>query len=85
MSNDKQAPHETFRGQLIGACVAAGMDVALAHALHEDTAGPAVVVGFNAVKLDRYIEMLEGLVNGEDLVRVQLLIAERYKARRVEL
>jgi hypothetical protein len=47
--------------------------------------GPAVAVGFNATKLDRYVEMLEQLVNGEDLVRVQLLIAERYKTRRVEL
>lgn len=81
MSNDKQAPHETFRGQLITACVASGMKVALAHALHEDTVGPAVVVGFNATKLDRYVEMLEGLVNGEDLVRVQALIAERYRER----
>ena len=61
------------------------MDMGIAHALHEDTVGPAVVVGFNATKLDKYVEMLEGLVNGEDLVRVQLLIAERYKARRVEL
>ena len=26
-----------------------------------------------------------GLVNGEDLVRDQLLIAEKYRARRVEL
>ena len=76
---------ETFRGQLIGSCVAAGMDMGVAHALHEDTVGPAVVVGFNATKLDRYVEMLEGLVNGEDLVRVQLLIAERYRAKRVEL
>jgi hypothetical protein len=76
---------ETFRGQLIDACVAAGMDMGIAHALHEDTVGPAVVVGFNATKLDRYVEMLEQLVNGEDLVRVQLLIAERYKTRRVEL
>ncbi len=84
MSNDKQAPHETFRGQLITDCVAAGIDMALAHALHEDTAGPAVVAGFNAVKLDRYIEMLEGLIDGEDLVRVQALIAERYKTRREE-
>ena len=75
---------ETFRGQLIGACVAAGMDVALAHALHEDTMGPAVVVGFNAVKLARYIEILEGLIDGEDLVRVQALIAERYSVRREE-
>jgi hypothetical protein len=81
MSTNKQPPHETFRGQLIGACVAAGIDMAIAHALHEDAAGPAVVVGFNATKLDRYVEMLEGLVDGEDLVRVQLLIAERYKTR----
>ena len=72
---------ETFRGQLIGACVAAGMDMGIAHALHEDTVGPAVVVGFNAAKLDKYVEMLEDLVNGEDLVRVQLLIAEKYRAR----
>ena len=76
---------ETFRGQLIGACVAAGMDMGIAHALHEDTVGPAVVVGYNATKLDRYVEMLEGLVDGEDLVRVQIMITERYKARRVEL
>lgn len=76
---------ETFRGQLIGACVASGMDMGIAHALHEDTVGPAVVVGFNATKLDKYVEMLEDLVNGEDLVRVQLLIAEKYRARRVEL
>lgn len=75
----------TFRGQLIDACVASGMDMGTAHALHEDTVGPAVVVGFNATKLDRYVEMLEGLVSGEDLVRVQLLIAEKYRARRVEL
>ena len=72
---------ETFRGQLIAACVASGMDLGIAHALHEDTVGPAVVVGFNAAKLDKYVEMLEGLVNGEDLVRVQLLIAEKYRAR----
>lgn len=76
---------ETFRGRLIATCVAAGMDMGIAHALHEDTMGPAVVVGFNATKLDRYVEMLEGLVDGEDLIRVQLLIAERYKTRRVEL
>ena len=81
---NQQAPHGTFRGQLITNCVAAGMDMGVAHALHEDTVGPAVVAGFNATKLDRYIEMLEGLVNGEDLVRVQLLIAERYRTRRVE-
>ena len=72
---------ETFRGQLIGACVAAGMDMGIAHALHEDTVGPAVVVGFNATKLDKYVEMLEGLVNGEDLVRVQIRITEKYRAR----
>ena len=72
---------ETFRGHLIGACVAAGMDMGIAHALHEDTVGPAVVVGFNATKLDKYVEMLEGLVDGEDLVRVQPLIAEKYRAR----
>ena len=75
----------TFRGQLIGACVAAGMDLGIARALHEDTMGPAVMVGFNARKLDKYVEILEGLVNGEDLIKVQLLIAERYRTRRVEL
>ena len=79
---NQQAPHGTFRGQLITDCVAAGMDMGIAHALHEDTVGPAVVVGFNAAKLDRYIEMLEQLIDGEDLVRVQLLIAERYKVSR---
>jgi hypothetical protein len=78
-------PHHGCEHYLIDACVAAGMDMGIAHALHEDTVGPAVVVGFNATKLDRYVEMLEQLVNGEDLVRVQLLIAERYKTRRVEL
>ena len=76
---------ETFRGQLIDACVAASMSMGIAHAIREDIIEPAVVVGFNATKLDKYVEMLEGLVNGEDLARVQLLIAERYKARRVEL
>ena len=82
MSTNKQAPQETFRGQLIGACVAAGFDLSSAKKGDLD---PAIAAGFNATKLDRYIEMLEGLVNGEDLVRVQLLIAEKYRARRVEL
>ena len=81
---NQQAPHGTFRGQLITNCVAAGMDMGVAHALHEDTVGPAVVASFMAMRLDRYIELLEQLVNGEDLVRVQLLIAERYRTRRVE-
>ena len=82
MSNDKQAPHETFRGTMIADCVAAGIDMGMTKG-NDHT--PAVVAGFMAMRLDRYIEMLEGLVNGEDLARVQLLIAERYKARRVEL
>lgn len=69
---------ETFRGQLITTCVAAGLDMGLAK---DGDSVPAVVAGFMALRLDRYIEMLEGLVNGEDLVRVQLLIAEKYKAR----
>lgn len=80
MSNDKQAPHETFRGQLIGACVAAGLDLGMTKG--NDPGVPAVVAGFMAMRLDRYIEMLEQLVNGEDLVRVQILIAERYKVSR---
>ena len=78
---NQQAPHETFRGQLITNCVAAGMDMGLAK---DGDSVPAVVAGFMAMRLDRYIEMLEGLVDGEDVVRVQLLIAERYKTRRVE-
>lgn len=72
---------ETFRGPLIGACVASGMDMGIAHAVREDITEPAVLVGFNVTKLDKYVEMLEGLVNGEDLVRVQILIAEKYRAR----
>lgn len=82
MSTNKQAPHGTFRGQLIGACVAAGLDMGLAK---DGDSVPAVVAGFMAMRLDRYVEMLEGLVDGEDLVRVQILIAERYRTRRVEL
>lgn len=74
---NKQAPHETFRGRLISSCVAAGLDLALGR---DDTLDPAVVAGFMAMRLDRYIEMLEGLVDGEDLIRVQALIAERYRA-----
>ena len=71
----KQAPHETFRGTMIADCVAAGVDLGLAK---DGDKLPAIVAGFMAMRLDRYIEMLEGLINGEDLVRVQLLIAERY-------
>ena len=82
MSNDKQAPHGTFRGQLITDCAAAGIDMGLSSG---EALAPAAVAGFMAMRLDRYIEMLEGLVNGEDLVRVQILIAERYRTRRVEL
>lgn len=82
MSTNKQAPHGTFRGQLITDCVAAGIDMGMAKG-HEAGVG-AVVAGFMAMRLDRYIEMLEGLINGEDLVRVQAMIAERYKTRREE-
>ena len=81
MSTNQQAPHETFRGQLITACVAAGLDLGLAK---DGDSVSAVVAGYMAMRLDRYIEMLEELVNGEDLVRVQLLIAERYRVRREE-
>ena len=80
MGTNKQAPHETFRGQMIADCVAAGLDMGLDRG---DTLEPAAVAGFMAMRLDRYIQMLEQLVNGEDLVRVQLLIAERYRVRRV--
>ena len=84
MSNDKQAPHGTFRGQLITDCAAAGIDMGLSSG---EALAPAAaaVAGFMAMRLDRYVEMLEGLVDGEDLVRVQILIAERYRTRRVEL
>lgn len=78
---NKQAPHETFRGQMISSCVAAGIDMGMDRGMGRgDTIDPAVVAGFMAVRLDRYIEMLEGLVDGEDLIRVQALIAERYRA-----
>ena len=91
MSTNGQHPRDTFRGQMIEACVAAGMDMGIeacvaagmdmgiADASHNDTVEPAVVAGFMAMRLDRYVEMLEGLVNGEDLARAQLLIAERYR------
>ena len=82
MSTNKQAPHETFRGQMIADCVAAGLDMGMAAG--NDPAPSAVVAGFMAMRLDRYIEMLEQLVNGEDLVRVQAMIAERYRVRRTE-
>ena len=78
---NQQAPHETFRGQLITNCVAAGLDMGLAK---DGDSVPAVVAGFMAMRLDRYVEMLEGLVDGEDLVRVQALIAARYCVRREE-
>ena len=79
MSTNKQAPHETFRGTMITDCVAAGIEMGLSSG---DAPAPAAVAGFMAMRLDRYIEMLEQLVNGEDLVRVQILIAERYKVSR---
>ena len=81
MSTNQQAPHETFRGQLIMACVDAGVDVGMTKGNEADV--PAVVAGYMAMRLDRYVEMLEQLVNGEDLIRVQALIAERYRVRRV--
>ena len=79
MSTNKQAPHGTFRGQLITDCVAAGIDMGMTK---DGDAVTGVVAGFMAMRLDRYVEMLEGLVNGEDLIRVQALIAERYKVSR---
>lgn len=82
MSTNKQAPHETYRGAMIADCVAAGIDLGLAKG---GDSLPAVVAGFNAMRLDRYIEMLEGLTNGEDLLRVQIMISEKYRVRRVEL
>ena len=82
MSTNKQAPLETFRGTMIANSVAAALDMGMTKG-NDLTA--VAVAGFMAMRLDRYIEMLEGLVDGEDLVRVQALIAERYKTRRVEL
>ena len=79
--DNNQHPRDTFRGRLIEACVAAGLDMGLAK---DGDSVPAVVAGFMAMRLDRYIEMLEGLVNGEDLIRVQALIAARYCVRREE-
>ncbi len=76
---NKQAPHETYRGKMIADCVAAGLDLGLAK---DGDNVPAVVAGYMAMRLDRYIEMLESLINGEDLVRVQVLIAEKYKVSR---
>ena len=82
MSTNKQAPHGTFRGQLITDCVAAGIDMGMTK---EGDGVPAVVAGYMAMRLDRYVEMLEGLVDGEDLIRVQVMIAEKYKfSRRTE-
>ncbi len=78
---NQQAPHETFRGAMIADCVAAGVDMGLAKG---NDPAPAVVAGFMAMRLDRYVEMLEGLINGEDLVRVQVLITEKYNVRREE-
>lgn len=82
MSTNKQAPHETFRGTMIADCVAAGIDMGLAKDGDAVPAVVSVVAGFMAMRLDRYVEMLESLVDGEDLVRVQILIAERYKVSR---
>lgn len=82
MDTNKQAPRETYRGKMIADCVAAGMDLGLAKPQDENIA--AVTAGYTAMRLDRYVEMLEGLVNGEDLIRVQALIAARYHVRREE-
>ena len=79
MDTNKQAPRETFRGKMIADCVAAGVDLGQAKGYNLE---PAVTAGYMAMRLDRYVEMLEGLVNGEDLIRVQALISERYKAGR---
>jgi len=76
---NKQERHETYRGEMIVACVAAAID--LGKAKDDDGIVAAMGAGYMAMRLDHYIEMLEGLVNGEDLVRVQALIAERYKVR----
>ena len=78
MSYNNQHPRDTFRGQLIEACVVAGYDLSSAKKGELD---PAVVAGFMAMRLDRYVEMLESLVDGEDLAKVQALIAERYRTR----
>ena len=75
MEDNNQHPRDTFRGHLIESCVAAGFDMSRAG---KDDLDPAVVAGFMAMRLDRYIEMLEGLVNGEDLARVQALVTTRY-------
>lgn len=83
MDTNKQAPHETYRGKMIADCVAAGIDIAPGRGRAKDgDLVPAVTAGYMAMRLDRYIEMLEGLVDGEDLTRVQALIAERYKVGR---
>lgn len=76
---NKQAPHETFRSKMIADCVAAGVDLGMTKG---NDRTPAAVAGYMAMRLDRYIEMLEGLVDGEDLIRVQALIAARYCVRR---
>ena len=75
MDDNSQHPRDTFRGQLIEACVVAGYDLSSAKKGELD---PAVVAGFMAMRLDRYVEMLESLVNGEDLVKVQALVTTRY-------
>ena len=81
MDDNNQHPRATFRGHLVEACVAAGFDLSSAKKGDLD---PAIVAGFMAMRLDRYVEMLEGLINGEDLIRVQILIAEKYKVSRRE-
>ena len=82
MSTNNQAPLETFRGTLIADCVAAGLDLGMTKG--NDPGVPAAIAGYMAMRLDRYVEMLEDLVDGEDLIRVQALIAERYCVRREE-
>ena len=73
--DNNQHPRDTFRGRLIEACVAAGYDLSRTR---KDDLDPAVVAGFMAMRLDRYVEMLERLVNGEDLARVQALVTTKY-------
>ena len=83
MDTNKQAPLETFRSTLIADCVASGLDMGMTKG-NDLTAVPAAIAGYMAMRLDRYVEMLEDLVDGEDLIRVQALIAERYSVRREE-
>ena len=75
MDDNNQHPRDTFRGHLIEACVAAGYDLS---STKKGDLDPAIVAGFMAMRLDRYVEMLEGLVDGEDLAKVQALVTKKY-------